>query len=303
MRKLLPKKVKSKIRFYDKFIRAFVSYFNYSKKKERNYHFTIEDVALYAREKATLLKEMKGVEHGDSESVYRIEDVQLFWPNESDSKDIPWVYHEIYDEWNENPSSYDHPVFDYSRLDWIIDGGSAEGFLGLFVQRKGFNGKLLMVDPVSAFNRSVTRTYNTFYKPEKGWKILNVALGQDLGKITLKYKKNSLFESTVGENTQSFEEEIQVDLLTIDEVVNSNNLSGRGLIKLDVEDAEMDALKGALDTMRNSRPMLAVAVYHNYENAKLCKEIILSANSTYKIEFRGFYDYFSPPRPYILFAH
>jgi len=74
------------------------------------------------------------------------------------------------------------------------------------------------------------------------------------------------------------------------------------MIKMDVEGAEMDALLGGTQLLRNQKPKLAVAVYHDYDNAKLCSDIILQANPAYHIEFRGMYNWFYPARPYLLFA-
>ena len=72
---------------------------------------------------------------------------------------------------------------------------------------------------------------------------------------------------------------------------------------MDIEGYEMKALEGAKQTLANDKPQLAIAVYHDYENALQCRNIILEANPTYKIEFRGMYAWFKPPRPYLLFAY
>lgn len=80
------------------------------------------------------------------------------------------------------------------------------------------------------------------------------------------------------------------------------SLGTGGLIKMDIEGYEMAALSGASKVLKEYKPSLAIAVYHELENAKKCAEIIKAANSTYKIEFRGCYGYFEPPRPYLLFA-
>jgi hypothetical protein len=65
----------------------------------------------------------------------------------------------------------------------------------------------------------------------------------------------------------------------------------------------MNALRGASVVLKELKPKLAVAVYHNLNNANECAAIIMKANPAYKIEFRGMYGYFDPPRPYMLFAH
>ncbi|KKM84494.1 hypothetical protein LCGC14_1298540 [marine sediment metagenome] len=75
------------------------------------------------------------------------------------------------------------------------------------------------------------------------------------------------------------------------------------MIKMDIEGYEMSALRAAMSLMKNHKPRLAIAVYHELENALKCAEIIKNANPTYKVEFRGYYGYFEPARPYMLFAY
>ncbi len=50
----------------------------------------------------------------------------------------------------------------------------------------------------------------------------------------------------------------QVQGVNLDEVVKERV----GFIKLDIEGAEMDALSGAKNIIRNDRPLMAVCVYH-----------------------------------------
>ena len=72
---------------------------------------------------------------------------------------------------------------------------------------------------------------------------------------------------------------------------------------MDIEGYEMTALSGALNVLKEYKPALAVAVYHDLENARTCAALIKGANPTYKIEFRGCYGYLDPPRPYMVFAY
>ena len=93
---------------------------------------------------------------------------------------------------------------------------------------------------------------------------------------------------------------IQVKSVTLDSLISKYGIPD--LIKMDIEGAEMKALEGAKKTLATYQPQLAIAVYHDYENALKCREIILKANANYHVEFRGMYAYFTPPRPYLLFA-
>jgi Methyltransferase FkbM domain len=53
-----------------------------------------------------------------------------------------------------------------------------------------------------------------------------------------------------------------VPLRSIDALVNSKKLPKMQYIKLDVEGAELESLRGARESIRRFRPKLAVSLYH-----------------------------------------
>ena len=71
----------------------------------------------------------------------------------------------------------------------------------------------------------------------------------------------------------------------------------------DIEGAEIEALEGATETLKNYKPLLSIAVYHEYENAIKCRDIILKANPSYQVLFRGINFGYDKERPYMLIAY
>ncbi len=75
-------------------------------------------------------------------------------------------------------------------------------------------------------------------------------------------------------------------------------------IKMDIEGAELDALKGAKQTIQNYQPRLAISVYHNADDLRRIPELVLSYREDYDLYLRHYTEgvtetvmYFIPRRP------
>jgi FkbM family methyltransferase len=58
----------------------------------------------------------------------------------------------------------------------------------------------------------------------------------------------------------------KIETLKIDDLVKRESVAKVGFIKMDIEGAEMEALKGSELTIRRDRPKLAISVYHKLED-------------------------------------
>lgn len=65
---------------------------------------------------------------------------------------------------------------------------------------------------------------------------------------------------------RSQKSKVKVDLTTIDRVVAELHLNRVDFIKMDIEGAEKEALRGARETLRRFRPRLAISAYHLKED-------------------------------------
>lgn len=70
--------------------------------------------------------------------------------------------------------------------------------------------------------------------------------------------------------------------LSIDDMVNQQGLSKVDFIKMDIEGAELSALKGAEQTIRLYKPKLAISVYHRPDDLITIPAYIQSINSDYE---------------------
>lgn len=58
----------------------------------------------------------------------------------------------------------------------------------------------------------------------------------------------------------------KINTITIDSFVEDYNISKINFIKMDIEGAELNALKGAVNTLKKFKPKLAIALYHKIED-------------------------------------
>lgn len=269
------------------------------------YNFSSKDLELYLVEKKTKMQNKESFQITESLKKVTVSNHVIFWPTNVSDEDLPWLYHEIFDPFNINPSSYDHPAMKYEKSDWIIDAGCCEGYFSLFSFDKNPKCSLIALEPLAEMKESLDKTFeiqknkNKFYLEEK-------ALGKECGVVQFQFNCEHLCDSSMTIDDTIIESQKNscygVPVINLDALMLKYLLKENGIIKMDIEGAEMDALEGGVELMNKYKPRLAIAVYHDYENALKCKEIILKANPQYKVEFRGMYGYFNPPRPYMLFA-
>ena len=73
-----------------------------------------------------------------------------------------------------------------------------------------------------------------------------------------------------------------VETATIDETVDRLGLSKVDFIKMDVEGAELDALRGAEASIRKHRPKLAISLYHNPEDVETIPRYLAGLDLGYR---------------------
>jgi FkbM family methyltransferase len=265
------------------------------------YHFTHQDKVLHLREKSWQLPKFQEITEQDDQDDYLklvINGKVFYWNKALKIDDLPWLYAEVFYEWEKNPSSYGHPMLKIDQKDWVIDAGACEGFFSLYAFEKGAS-RVIAVEPLPSLQKPLLLTFENMAKAEK-FSVISAALGNENKTLFLDSNQDHVCDSHITETKDT--NLISVPVTTIDTTCEQYHLQGQGLIKMDIEGYEMKALEGAKKTLANYKPQLAIAVYHDYENALKCREIILKANATYHVEFRGMYAYFNPPRPYLLFA-
>ncbi len=104
---------------------------------------------------------------------------------------------------------------------------------------------------------------------------------------TLYFKEGYASCSSVTE-----EGEISVDVTSIDHYFSDKEQIPT-IIKMDIEGSELEALRGAENTIRNHKPKLAICIYHKPEDLYEIPQFIKSCRDDYKFYVRHYTDTFS----------
>lgn len=277
--------------------------------KRRIYPFKFNEFSLYIKERYFTSMSNFTIENSYIKglSKIKIRDTIFYYPSQLAVDDLPWLHHEVFDNFSVNPSSYDHPKLDYKSRNWIIDAGAAEGFFTFFASQKT-SARIISIDPVAQLCNSLQKSVQDFNYNTSKHITISAALGEKSGNINFEIDADRICSSRIIadeelSNSDKIKNNVVVPILTLDQIANDLDLGYQGLVKMDIEDYEVHALTGAVSLMRQFKPNLAIAIYHSFENARKCKEIIYNANKSYKIEMRGYYGWESPPRPYMIFAY
>ena len=112
---------------------------------------------------------------------------------------------------------------------------------------------------------------------------VNKSLGDINGERTLYLSDDNFQGITSDANLREYSEELKVEEVTVDQFVSENDLDV-GLITIDVEGAEQNLLKGALDTIKSQKPLLFISIYHNVADFFEIKPWIQSLDLGYEFE-------------------
>lgn len=78
---------------------------------------------------------------------------------------------------------------------------------------------------------------------------------------------------------------VSIDARKLDDVLQGKKVT---FIKMDIEGAELAALRGAEKIIREQRPRLAICVYHKPEDIWEIPSLILSCNPDYRLYLRHY---------------
>lgn len=160
--------------------------------------------------------------------------------------------------------------------DTVIDAGSYCGETAIwFAGLVGESGTVYSFEPSKAnlyrFKKNVRTNWldNIIHIIEKG--------------IWDKDKKAGLLGQSYGAMCCEEAGDLEIDVTALDTFIEENKVNKVDIIKMDVEGAELKALKGAADTIRKFKPILAICVYHKPEDLMEIPAFIKALVPEYKL--------------------
>ena len=137
--------------------------------------------------------------------------------------------------------------------DFVVDGGAFKGETSFWFLSKG-------AKKVYAFEGDI-QNFGVLLKNIK----LNKVEDKIIPVNKLLLDKNGISKIKITGSTSSSilsEEGTEIECITLDSFVTQNNIERVDFIKLDVEGAEINVLKGAIETIKKFKPKMAISVYH-----------------------------------------
>ena len=157
----------------------------------------------------------------------------------------------------------------------VIDGGLCDGGTAVRFSQMGYQVYGFEMDKMNYEKACKAGKENNFI-------VENVALGAYNHKMTYTHMSNpgaSRFDPQGKEIAQ---------VIPLDSYVREKNLPRVDFIKLDVEGAELDVLKGASITIAQFKPILALSAYHKWDDFWTIMNFVKSIRPDYEFAMRQF---------------
>lgn len=96
----------------------------------------------------------------------------------------------------------------------------------------------------------------------------NAAVSNESGKAKFYETKDDAYNSLKDTNRKEVKEVYEVDIVTLDEYAEKNNISDIRFIKIDTEGFEDEVICGALNVLKKQKPVLFVEIYGGVNSNK-----------------------------------
>lgn len=157
----------------------------------------------------------------------------------------------------------------------VIDGGAYDGGTGLRFTERGFKVYGFELDKNLYPHAAQVARENNFV-------VENIGLGA--------YNHTASYRPLGNGSTHVDDDGSEsAQIVTLDSYVREKNLPRVDFIKLDVEGAELDVLRGATTTITRFKPILALSAYHKPDDFWTLMEFVKALNPDYEFALRHYH--------------
>ncbi|SEW49653.1 FkbM family methyltransferase [Chitinophaga arvensicola] len=175
---------------------------------------------------------------------------------------------------------YEIPETAIAPGDVVVDCGSAEGFFAFRHQYTA--GRIYVLEPLPLFIDSL----QTLFKEKKQIVILPVAAGDACEKAYINMTSdNTVLNGTI-QAQSSNGQSLEVEVVTLDSLFADKGIR-IDYIKADIEGFEENMIRGALETIRTSKPKIAITTYHEGQDYEKLISLIKGVVPEYKHRVKG----------------
>jgi len=171
----------------------------------------------------------------------------------------------------------------------ILDCGANMGFVSLFARKIVENCEIYAFEPLLK-NYEIMKTILEENKVKNIFPF-NLALGDENKNVTLLSSKRGVNDSAKIKNEkeesdyQKYPIKELIKMITIDNFVfNIKKLPKVDFIKMDTEGYERQIIKGATQTIKKFKPIIACSGYHLPDDEKIIPEMVLDINPDYSFK-------------------
>jgi FkbM family methyltransferase len=181
------------------------------------------------------------------------------------------------------------PVIKVQPSDYVIDAGGGWGDTALyFAHAVGTQGRVFTFEftpeNLEIFDRNLKMNPKLATRIELDQRALWDVSGKEFDYIS--QGPGTSLDHTRHHNGG---ESLRVTTVSIDDLLREKNLAKVDFIKMDVEGAELNALKGAQETICTFKPQLAISVYHKENDLTEIPEYLKTLGAGYEF----FLDHFT----------
>lgn len=171
------------------------------------------------------------------------------------------TYKSIYESWI--LQEYYHEKCSVSPSDIVISGGAFRGESSIWFASQVFSGRVYAFEPSKL---SYSLLCDNIRDNNLEDRIIPINSALSAGDKPLYFNSGGTELEGAGSICLPSKADYEVKSISIDSFVKEQRLDRIDFIKLDIEGFELEALKGAVHTLRSYTPKLAICLYHKPED-------------------------------------